>query len=265
MGRFHATLIVVPLAITFVGPVRADDVYEREQSWDSLQSREAVDQLDRGYLHVDGGWGDLEVGRTDGVRQRLVPTGASTLTPSLGDGSAKLAYYAPMAHGLRLGVSYAPLPRGEAAELDPLNTRHMFEAAVGKLLDIGGARARFSAGVSRAEVRSGSWRVPKRSWIVGAQVAWDELRIAADLRERLTAAGDTIRSWSSGVALLADAWKLKVQLNRSWTGEDPAVDRLRADASYSVSQHWQIRADAGRTDDGCRADTIVRLATRIAF
>lgn len=265
MGRFHAASIMIPVAIIFTGPALANDDYGREQSWDSLQSSHAVEQLDRGYLHVDVGWGDLEVGRTDGVRQRLVPTGASMLTPSLTDGSAKLAWYAPMAHGLRLGVSYAPLPRGEAAEPDPLTTRHMMEAAIGKMLNMGAARARLSAGMSRAEVRPGSWRVPKRSWIVGAQVAWDEVRVASDLRERLTAAGDTIRSWSSGVAWLADAWKLKVQMNRSWAGEQPSVDRLRADASYSLSQRWQIRADADRMDDGCRVDTVIRLATRIVF
>lgn len=265
MGRVYAVLIAAPLAMVHAGAADADDYYGRGLSWDSLQSSSAVDRLDRGYLHVDVGWGDLEVGRTDGVRQRLVPTGASMLAPSLRDGGAKLAYYAPDLYGLRLGVSYAPLPRGEAAEPDPLTTRHMMEAAVTRMISIGRARAKLSAGASRAQVRPDSWLVPKRSWIVGAQVAWDEFRIAADLRERLTAAGDTMRSWSSGVAWLADAWKLKLQMNRSWTGAQEGVDRLRADASYSLNPHWQIRADAGRTDDGCRVDTIVKLATRIAF
>lgn len=265
MFRFGMTNIILFVMIYFSMPAHADDDYEREQSWDSLQSSDAVGRLDRGYLHVNVGWGDLEVGRTDGARQRLVPIGAAMLTPSLSDGSAKLAWYAPIEHGLRLGVSYAPLPRGEAAEPDPLTTRHMMEAAIAKMLNIGAAHTRLSAGVSRAEVRPGSWRVPRRSWIIGAQVAWEELRVASDLRERLTAAGDTIRSWSSGVAWLADAWKLKLQMNRSWTGEQPSVDRLRADASYSLNQRWQIRADANRMDDGCRVDTIIRLATRIAF
>lgn len=265
MGRAVAALVAAPLALLHVAVASADDDYGRGLSWDSLQSSTELDRLDRRYLRLDGGWGDLEVGRTDGVRQRLVPTGASMLAPSLGDGGAKLAYYAPEVHGLRLGIGYAPMPRGDAAAPDPLTTRHQMEAAVTRMLSIGRARARLSAGFSRAQVRQDSWLVPKRSWIVGAQVAWDQLRVAADLRERLTAAGDTIRSWSSGVAWLADAWKVKVQVNRSWTGAEAAVERLRADASYSLNPRWQIRADADHTDDGCRVDTVVRLATRIVF
>lgn len=156
MEQFYLALIMAPLVIMFFNPARAGDGYEWKRTFDSLQSSEAVEQLDRGDLNVNVGWGDLEFGRTDGVRQRLVPTGASMLAPSLGDGSAKLAYYVPTEHGLRLAVSYAPLPRCGAAEPDPLNTRHSMEAAVGKKLEIGSARARFSAGASRANVRSGS-------------------------------------------------------------------------------------------------------------
>ncbi|HYH21982.1 MAG TPA: porin [Azospirillum sp.] len=214
-------------------------------------------------IQMDGRWGALEIGQTDGARRRLVVTGPPGA--AIGDLGAKLAYYAPQVLGVEVGASYTPVPRGSAATPDPRKARHMVEAAAKKKLRMGKVRAKVTAGTSRTHVRADSRRVPKQSWIVGAQVAWNAVRVEGGVREQYGADGTGFRSWSSNVTYLAGSWQLDVRMQRVRDGDEPAVSTLSADASIDLTPRWRLSADIGRTQVAEDAHTTVSLNAKLVF
>lgn len=237
-----------------VGVASADVVYNHATADD----RQPV-------VHVTGDWGQLEVGRTDGARRRLVAPDASPFTTPLGDEAAKLTYYTPPLRGFEVGASYTPLPSGTEALPDPREARHRVEAAIRKRTRIGKADLRLTAGTSRARVRADSRRVPRQSWIAGAQIGWDAVRLDSDLRQQVTADGAASRRWTTALAYGAGNVTLSLNLQRSWVEGEPVADLYRADAAYRLTPRWELVADTDVVSDGGVATAVVTVGTRLLF
>lgn len=234
-------------------PASADVIYN-QTSYQDL----------RPMLQIGGDWGQVELGQTDGARRRLAALGAVAPLAPTGD-AAKLAYYTPPLRGFEVGASYTPMPRGTAAVADPRKARHMVEAAVRKKARLGNAAVRLSAGTSRARVRAGSQRVPRQSWIAGAQIDWQGVRLDSDLRQQVTADGDASRSWNTALAYGAGNLTLSMQLQRSWVEGEPVTGLYQADASYRLTPRWELVADTNLAAGGGLSGAVVTVGTRLLF
>nr|WP_109110307.1 porin [Azospirillum sp. TSO35-2] len=216
------------------------------------------------FLAVDGSWGELEIGQTDGARSRLVAPGAQPLTAA-GGRTAKLTYYTPMLRGFEIGASYTPLPRGNGEVPDPREALHMVEAAVRQTTRVGGVSARLTAGTSRARVRDWSRRLPRESWIVGTQLAWRSVTLDGDLRRQEEADGVSVRSWNAAVAYARGAMTLSLRLRRAAPDGAAPTDRYLADLSYQVTPRWELVADTNLETGPESAGAVMKLGARMTF
>ncbi len=253
--RILALFLALPAGL-FSVPALAEVVSSSGGDWSAPSKR---------FVEVDGNWGEVEIGQIDGVRQRLVVTGPSESAAPLGDNAAKFAYYAPQFRGFELGMSYAPMPRGAEETPDPREALHMLEAAASKKMRVGKAQAKLTAGTSRARVRAQSHRVPKQSWIVGAQVAWDAVRMEGDVRERFDADGAAFRSWNTGITYRTGSWNFKMQMQRTQEDNAPVVKAFTADAFYDVTPRLRITADIDRAASDGNVSTVVLVGAKVVF
>ncbi|CAO3436997.1 porin [Azospirillum doebereinerae] len=254
MKRAFLARLLALVAMLPVGTASADVIYNHDATRDS-----------RPILSVDGNWGQLEFGQVDGARRRLAALGVAPSAAPLGKDAAKLAYYVPPLRGFEVGASYTPMPLGTAATPDPRKARHMVEAALRKKARVGKAAVRVTAGTSRARVRADSQRVPRQSWIAGAQVDWDSMRLDSDLRQQTAADGTASRSWNTALAYDAGSVTLSLNLRRSWVEGEPVAALYQADASYSLTPRWQLVADTNIASSGGAPEAMVTVGTRLLF
>ncbi|SMH62117.1 porin [Azospirillum agricola] len=249
---FLARLLALVVSFPAVS-ASADVVYNR-----------SLDPDAKPVLQVGGGWGQLELGQTEGARRRLAALG-SIMASGPGDESARLTYYTPPVRGFEVGASYTPMPRGTEALPDPRDARHMVEAAIRKKTRIGKATVRLTAGTSRARVRADSRRVPRQSWMAGAQVGWEAVRLDSDLRQQVTADGAASRVWNTALAYGAGNVTLSLNLRRSWVEGEPVAGLYRADAAYQLTPRWQLVADTDIAAAGGSPEAVVTVGTRLLF
>lgn len=216
-----------------------------------------------------GGWGQVELGQTEGPASRLVLTApARNAAPASTGFNARAAYYSPRLLGFQLGISYAPLRVGYGNGDSP--TEHMVEGGIRHEASLGKARLRLTAGGGRARKRADEAAL-HRSWTAGAQVALSGLTVGTTLREQTPVRGPTTRTWSAGIFYqqpgTMGGWSLAGRLDRVKVGSEPEMDAWTTALRYRWSPKLSLSADLGTmAADGSPAeDTRVLFGTRLRF
>ena len=217
-----------------------------------------------------GGWGEVELGQTDGPARRLVltsPTRAPVSDPQNAI-AAKAAYYSPKLSGFQVGLSYAPVRAGYG-DSDSL-AEHMVEGAIRHESTLGDARLRLTAGGGKAARRADSAAL-QQSWTAGGQVALSGLTVDVSLREQTPVQGDITRGWSAGIFYQQGGpehgWSLLGRLEHVQVGTDPGLDAWSTALRYRWSPKVSLSAELGTLgSDGNPMDgTRLLFGTRVNF
>lgn len=208
-------------------------------------------RLETAYLQVDGGFGELRVGKDLGVGSRfhegtrsalaharldstlLDPTGLSAVRTrhDLTGPSLKVSYASPRILGLRGGVSYTP-----AADADGLDRRPM--------AGTGGVSPETENAIELA--LNGTRRLRESGWRFDVGLAWS----AADVADRgLSAAYDQVETWSAGTRIERDDWTF----GASWLESDNGLPQSTYSA-WSIGVHrnaydTDFSIEFGQADD----------------
>ena len=208
-------------------------------------------RLETAYLQVDGGYGELRVGKDLGVGTRfhegtrsalsharldstlLDPTGLSAVRTrhDLTGPSLKVSYASPRILGLRGGVSYTP-----AANADGLDRRPM--------AGTGGVSPETENAIELALNGTRRWR--ESGWRFDVGLAWS----TADVADRgLSAVYDQVETWSAGTRIERDDWTF----GASWLESDNGLPQSTYSA-WSIGVHrnaydTDFSVEFGQSDD----------------
>lgn len=215
-------------------------------------------RLETAYFQIDGGYGEVRIGRDQGVGARfhegaksvfsharldsslLDPTGLSTVRTrhDLTGPSAKVSYASPRLIGLRGGISYTPSADAEGLDRRP---------AAG----IGGIAPETENAIEIA--LNGTRRLRESGWRFDVGLAWS----SADVSNRnVLAAYQQIDTWSAGTRIEKDDWTF----GASWLGSDNGLDQSDYRA-WSAGLHREAFGGAfsfeygQSTDDGVQLDS----------
>lgn len=223
-----------------------------------IEDSEPRARLESAYVQIDGGYGEVRVGKDQGVGARfyegaksvfsharldsalLDPTGLSTVRTrhDLTGPSAKISYASPRLIGLRGGISYTP-----SADADGLDRR----PAAGT----GGVAPDIENAVEFA--LNGTRRLRESGWRFDVGLAWSSADVAN--RNTLTAY-QQIDTWSAGTRIEKDDWTF----GASWLGSDNGLDQSDYHA-WSAGLHREafgseFSFEYGQsTDDGVQLDS----------
>jgi hypothetical protein len=254
MKRRISMPVLAAMAILSASSASADILYRKGSFADQ-----------RHFLAVDASWGELEIGQADSARNRLVGAAAVPASTGAGSRTAKLSYYTPPLRGFELGASYTPMPRGNGDMPDPREAMHLVEAAVRKTILMDGISTRLSAGTSRARVRSDSRRLPRQSWIVGTQFAWQSVTLDGDLRQQQEADGVSVRSVNAALAYGRGDMTLSLRARRTLPENGAISDHYLADLAYHITPRWQVMADTNIDTGAESMGTVVKVGARLVF
>ncbi len=209
-----------PGGIGGFGPIAAAPVgaFSGLSAGAPIDSSDIRTRLETAYLQVDGGYGELRVGKDLGVGARfhegtrsalsharldstlLDPTGLSAVRTrhDLTGPSLKVSYASPRILGVRGGVSYTP-----DANADGLDRRPM--------AGTGGIALETENAIELA--LNGTRRLRESGWRFDVGLAWS----SADVSPRgLAVAYDQIETWSAGTRIEQDDWTF----GASWLESD---------------------------------------------
>lgn len=185
-------------------------------------------RFETAYLQVDGGYGEVRIGKDSGVASRfhegaksvlsharldstlLDPTGLSTVQTrhNLTGPSAKISYASPRLIGIRAGASFTP-----AVDADGLDRRPA--AAAGTLAPDAENAVELALNASRRFRESG--------WRLDLGLGWS----SADLSSSgLTPFYGSVETWSAGTRIEKDEWTL----GTSWLSSNNGI----SDGDYSA-------------------------------
>ena len=189
-------------------------------------------QLETAFIYADGGYGQILLGRDQGIARRFFEGSPSVFrkhriaSPALDTSgisllltrndltgpAAKISYASPRILGLRLGASYTPRanisgldrdpdrdvvgvlePRLESAAEAALNFSHRFRSS-GIRLETYGAYGRADLEVGENRSESGTVEV----WSAGSKITWENLEFGGDWLTTDNGAG-RYRAWSTGL------------------------------------------------------------------
>jgi len=185
-------------------------------------------RLESAYVQVDGGYGELRVGKDAGVGARfyegarsvlsharldsslLDPSGLSTVRTrhDLTGPSVKVSYATPRLLGLRGGVSFTP-----KAEADGLDRRPAGST--------GGISPNMENAIELA--LNGTRRLRESGWRFDVGMAWSTADVTSD---GLSAPYSSVETWSAGTRIEKDDWTL----GASWLGSNNGLP----DSDYSA-------------------------------
>lgn len=222
-----------------------------------IESSDLRTRLETAYLQVDGGYGELRVGKDLGVGARfhesarsvlsharldsilLDPTGLSTVRTrhDLTGPSLKASYASPRLLGIRGGISYTP-----TADADGLDRR----------ADAGtGGRAPETENAIELAL-NGTRRLRESGWRFDVGMAFS----TADVATRgLSPSYDKIETWSAGTRIEKDDWTF----GASWLESDNGLSQS-AYSAWSAGLHrtaheTDFSIEYGEAnDDGARLD-----------
>lgn len=193
-------------------------------------------RLETAYLQIDGGYGELRVGKDLGVGARfhegarsvlsharldstlLDPTGLSTVRTrhDLAGPSLKASYASPRLLGIRGGISYTPI-----ADADGLDRRPN--------AGTGGHAPETENAIELA--LNGTRRLRESGWRFDVGLAWSTAEVTT---RGLTPAYDQIETWSAGTRIEKDDWTF-------------GASRLESDNGLSQSAYTAWSAGLHRT------------------
>lgn len=208
-------------------------------------------RLETAYLQVDGGYGEVRVGKDLGVGARfyegtrsvlsharldstlLDPTGLSTVRTrhDLTGPSAKISYASPRILGLRGGISYTPnadadgldrRPNAGTGGLSP-ETENALEVAI-----------------------NGTRRLRESGWRFDVGLAWSTAEVSSS--DALTPY-DQVETWSAGTRIEKDDWTLGL----SWLESDNGLPQSAYNA-WSAGLHreaydTEFSVEYGQSED----------------
>ena len=215
-------------------------------------------RLETAYLQVDGGYGEVRIGKDLGVGARfhegsrsvlsharldstlLDPTGLSAVRTrhDLTGPSLKASYASPRILGLRGGISYTP-----KADADGLDRRPM--------AGTGGVSPEAENAIELA--LNGTRRLRESGWRFDIGLAWSTAEVADG---GLAAAYDQVETWSAGTRIERDDWTF----GASWLESDNGLPQSTYSA-WSVGLHrsaydTEFSVEFGRAqDDGVQLDS----------
>jgi len=222
-----------------------------------IDSNDIRTRLETAYLQVDGGYGELRVGKDLGVGARfhegtrsalsharldsilLDPTGLSAVRTrhDLTGPSLKVSYASPRILGLRGGVSYTP-----EADADGLDRRP--EAGTG------GIAPETENAIELA--LNGTRRLRESGWRFDVGLAWSSADVSA---RGLAVPYDQVETWSAGTRIERDDWTF----GASWLESDNGLPRGAYNA-WSAGLHrnaydtdFSVEFGEAR-DDGAQLD-----------
>jgi len=210
-------------------------------------------RVETAYLQIDGGYGEVRIGKDRGVASRfhegarsvlshgrldttlLDPTGLSAIRTrhDLTGPSAKISYASPRLVGIRAGASFTP-----DADADGLDRRPAASA--------GGLAPETQNAVELA--LNASRRFRESGWRVDVGLGWSSADVSTSA---LTSPYGSIETWSAGTRIEKDDWTF----GTSWLSSDNG--RSNGDyAAWSAGLHrkaysTEFSAEYGEaTDDG---------------
>lgn len=229
------------------------------------------------FAYIDGGYGELLIGRDIGVARRfhegaesvfrrhtainpsLDTSGlASVLTRNdLSGPAAKVSYTTPRLLGVKLGASYAPRANIRGLDRDPgrrvagveePRLENIAEAAINVSRRLREYDTRISGygAFSRADVETGPWRLAAGTvevWSAGGRIERDGLSFGADW---LTTdnGGGRYSAWSVSASAEKFGFDWSTSFGRS---DDSLLETIGRGASFGVSKRYfqQIRIGIG--------------------
>lgn len=191
-------------------------------------------RLETAYLQVDGGYGELRIGKDRGVASRfhegaksvlshgrldsalLDPTGLSTIRSrhDLTGPSAKISYASPRLIGVRAGASFTP-----DADADGLDRRPAASA--------GGLAPETQNAIELA--LNASRRFRESGWRIDLGLAWSSADVSST---GLTPGYGTAETWSAGTRIERDDWTF----GTSWLESDNGLSN-GAYSAWSAGLH----------------------------
>ena len=223
-----------------------------------IEENETRARLESAYFQIDGGYGEVRIGKDQGVGARfyegaksvfshtrldsslLDPTGLSTVRTrhDLTGPSAKVSYASPRLIGLRGGISYTPDAKADGLDRRP---------AAGT----GGLAPDIENAVELA--LNGTRRLRESGWRFDVGLAWS----SADVSNRTSLTNyQQVDTWSAGTRIEKDDWTF----GASWLGSDNGLSQSDYQA-WSAGLHRtafgsEFSFEYGQsTDDGVQLDT----------
>ena len=255
-------------------------------------------EIEAAYLYVEGGYGDVRLGRDLGIaarfsegapsvfqslatgRQTLDPTGLDMVTTrhDLTGPSAKLSYATPRLIGIQAGISFTPAAdvRGLDRDADrtlpgttPVNLENAVEGAVNvsRLLRESGVRLRGSLAASTADISTppyaSGWYDRVTTWSAGASAEFETVSVGVSWLSSdngLTGAG-AYESWTAGVTKSLGEVILGAEFGRA---EDELLGResetWRIGLSHAFTEYARISLGYGENSlDSVDSVSIPRL------
>lgn len=241
-----------------------DDLFAPVGAFSGLSSAQPIPdsgsraRVELAYLQIDGGYGELRVGKDRGVADRfhegsksvlgharldstfLDPTGLSTIRSrhKLTGPSAKISYASPRLLGVRAGMSFTPEANADGLDRRPAagtsGISPLTENAVEFALN---ANRRFRDSGIRMDLGLG----------------WSNADVSAT---GLAAPYSSVESWSAGTRIEKDDWTF----GTSWLSSDNGLPNSDYSA-WSAGLHREVyntefSAEYGQsTDDGAALDS----------
>ena len=224
----------------------------------AIEGSDTRGRLETAYLQVDGGYGELRVGKDRGVAARffegpksalsharldstlLDPTGLATVRTrhDLTGPSMKISYASPRLLGVRAGVSFTP-----EADADGLDRR----PAAGT----GGIAPDTQNALELA--LNGTRRFRESDWRIDVSAAWS----TADVTTRgLTPIYEDMQTWSAGTRIEKGDWTIGASWLNSGNGLANGDYKSWTAGLFRESYDIDFSAEYGESeDDGAQLNT----------
>lgn len=222
-------------------PLASSGVFSGLSDAAPIETSDLRARLETAYLQVDGGYGEVRIGKDRGVAARfhegarsvlsharldsslLDPTGLSGVRTrhDLTGPSAKISYASPRLIGIRAGASFTPSADADGLDRRPAASASAISPETENAIE-------FALNASRRFRESG--------WRVDIGLGWSNADVTSTA---LTPEYGTVESWSAGTRIETGAWTL----GTSWLSSDNGL----SDGDYSA---WSagLHRDAYNTE-----------------
>lgn len=209
-------------------PIAAMGAFSGLSASPAIDSSDLRARLETAYVQIDGGYGEVRVGKDSGVANRfhegsksvlshgrldsalLDPTGLSTVHTrhNLTGPSAKISYASPRLIGIRAGASFTPNADADGLDRRPAASAGGFAPEVENALEL---------------ALNASRRFRESGWRVDAGLAWSSADVSSNA---LTPLYGSVETWSAGTRIEKDDWTF----GTSWLSSDNGL----SDGAYSA-------------------------------
>jgi hypothetical protein len=237
-------------------PLAATGAFSGLSASSPIESSDLRARLETAYLQIDGGYGEVRIGKDSGVASRfhegaksvlsharldsalLDPTGLSTIQTrhNLTGPSAKVSYATPRLIGIRAGASFTPTADADGLDRRPAAT-------------VAGFAPDTENGVELA--LNASRRFRDSGWRVDFGLGWSSADVTSNA---LTPQYGSVESWSAGTRIEKDDWTF----GTSWLSSDNGLSNGDYSA-WSTGLHKELYSTEFSVEYGESQDDIANL------